>query len=89
MSMVPIEASCEQVPTPEALTKQIVFKPYMIEIIENKDVKKAIKQAEELNAKMFVDGWALSQMVEFIDSGNFKGFILTYKKAEERDTSKQ
>jgi hypothetical protein len=88
-SLLPNKLFCQQLDTPESYTKEILLKPYLTEIIENNNLRKAVKQLDELNSKMTVDGWVLFQMIEFIDSGNFKGFIVTYKKAEEKDSYKQ
>jgi hypothetical protein len=88
-SILANEAFSEQFSTPESFTEQIVLKPYFTEVIEEKDYKKAIIQLDQVNARMTVDGWILFQMVEYIDSGNFKGFIVTYKKAEEKVSSKK
>lgn len=77
-----------QLTTPESFTQKVAFKPFVIEIIENKNVKEAVKQLDELNIKMFEEGWTLFQMIEYIDSGNFRGFIATYKKMDEKENLK-
>ena len=72
---------------PESFTKQITYKPFSTELIENSDIQKAIQQLHELNSKKTVEGWTLYQLIEYMDSGSFKGFIVTYKKLENNYSS--
>ena len=75
--------------TPESFSNVVKFKPYQTEIIENDDPRGAIEALDELNAKMLEEGWALFQMLEYIDGGDFQGFIAIYKKADIKVTAAQ
>lgn len=78
--IIPLNASAEEILLPEGFSQRITLQPAVTKVIEEDDLKDALKSLNIMHGKMAENGWELYDLIEYIDDEDFEGFFVTYKK---------